>query len=315
MSFNDLKKNRSDSMQKLVAAAAKLNERSFENNAEEFWTPTRDKSGNGYAVIRFLPAAKGDDVPWVRFWDHGFKSATGKWYIEKSLTSIGQPDPLAECNSKLWNSGIDADKEVARARKRRLHYVANILVVTDKDNPANDGKVMKYKFGKKIFDKVMDSTAPKFADEAPLNPFDLWEGANFKLKIQTIEGFPNYDKSGFADASAVYNGDDAKLEKLYDSLKTLKDFSDPSKYKTYEELLKRLKFVIGEEEVVALLGSGTAAKLPKPSAPAPRASAAPVKDEDADEAPSLPTRAAPSTTVKADEEDAEDDAFFAKLAR
>lgn len=315
MSFADLKKSRSASMQKLVEAAAKMNERSFESNNEgEYWTPTRDKAGNGYAVLRFLPAAKGDDVPWVRFWDHGFKGPTGKWYIEKSLTSVGQPDPLAEMNSKLWNSGIDADKEVARSRKRRLHYVANVLVITDSANPANDGKVFRWKFGKKLFEKVMDATNPKFADEKPVNPFDLWEGANFKLKIQTVEGFPNYDKSSFAEPSALYNGDEAKLEKLYDSLKSLKDLTDPTKYKSYDELLKRLKFVVGEDEVNSILGG----KAPKAEAAAPAIrSSAPVKDEDEDEAPAVaPVRAAVKAPVVNDTaEDDDDDAFFAKLAR
>ncbi len=301
-------------MQKLVEAAAKMNERSFESNADEgvYWTPTRDKAGNGYAVIRLLPEAKGDDVPWVRFWDHGFKGPTGKWYIEKSRTSINEPDPLAELNSKLWNTGIEADKATARAQKRRLHHAANILVITDSANPQNDGKVFRWKFGKKLFEKIMDATNPKFADEAPLNPFDLWEGANFKLKIQTIEGFPNYDKSSFAEPSALYNGDDAKLEKLHSSLKSLKDLTDATKYKSYEELLKKLKFVLGEDEVNSILG--TKAPTAVASAPAHRAAA---PETDGPDVPAVRTqvKSAPAPVVESSDEDADDDAFFAKLAR
>jgi len=316
-SFADLKKSRSASMQKLVEAAAKMNERSFESRDEgEYWTPTRDKAGNGYAVIRLLPAAKGDDVPWVRFWDHGFKGPTGKWYIEKSRTSINEPDPLADLNSKLWNTGIEADKATARSQKRRLHHVANILVITDSANPANDGKCFRWKFGKKLFEKIMDATNPKFADEKPVNPFDLWEGANFKLKIQTVEGFPNYDKSSFAEPTALYNGDEAKLEKLYESLKSLKDLTDPTKYKSYDELLKKLKFVLGEDEVNAVLG--TKAPTAVASAPVTRSAPAPVKDEDEDDVPftapaKAPAKAAPVVESSSDDDD--DDAFFAKLAR
>ena len=178
MSFENLKRNR-DQISKLVQAAeaaggsAPAEKKNYGD--DRIWKPTVDKAGNGYAVLRFLPATEGVELPWVRYWDHGFKGPTGQWYIENSLTSIGQADPVGELNSRLWNSGIEADKETARRQKRRLHYVANVLVVSDPGNPSNEGKVMLYKFGKKIFEKIMDAMQPDFADEKPVNPFDMWE--------------------------------------------------------------------------------------------------------------------------------------------
>jgi hypothetical protein len=305
MSFKDLKKNRSASMEKLVEAAKKLNERSFESGNETFWTCQRDKAGNGYAVIRFLPAPEGESTPWVRFWDHGFKGPTGKWYIEKSLTSIDLDDPVSQINSALWNTGIESDKAIARDRKRRLHYVSNVLVVSDPANPGNEGKVMKFKFGKKIFDKIMDAMnpAPGF-DEDPLNPFDLWEGANFKLKVQTIENFPNYDKSSFAAPAALFDGDDKKLEELYSKLEPLSDFVNPEKYKKYDELVKKLRSVIGNDDVNRYLNLDTAAApLPQPVA--------------AREAPSRTADLPPEDEVVDPgfgvEDADEDDKFFARL--
>ena len=168
-------------------------------------------------------------------------------YIENSLTSIGQADPVGELNSRLWNSGIEADKETARRQKRRLHYVANVLVVSDPGNPSNEGKVMLYKFGKKIFEKIMDAMQPDFADEKPVNPFDMWEGADFKLKIRNVEGYRNYDKSEFTTPSALYDGDDSRLEDLYSKLHNLGEFTDPKNYKSYDELKAKLMRVLGEE--------------------------------------------------------------------
>ena len=199
MSFANLKKNR-DTISKLLDAAnatgGGTDKKSY--NDERLWKPTVDKAGNGYAVIRFLPAAEGQELPWVRYWDHGFKGPTGKWYIERSLTSIGLEDPVGELNSKLWNSGVDEDKETARKQKRRLHYVSNIQVISDPGNSANDGKVFMYQYGKKIFDKLMDAMQPQFADEEAYQPFDFWEGADFRIKIRQVEGYRNYDKSEFA---------------------------------------------------------------------------------------------------------------------
>ena len=194
-----------------------------------------------------MPATEGAELPWVRYWDHGFKGPTGLWYIENSLTSIGQSDPVGELNSRLWNTGNDSDKEKARAQKRRLHYVTNILVLQDPSNPANEGKVFLYKFGKKIFDKIMDSMQPEFADEEPVNPFDFWEGADFKLKIRNVEGYRNYDKSEFSSPSALYEGEDTRLETVYDQLHDLSEFTSPSNYKSYDDLKAKLMKVLGEE--------------------------------------------------------------------
>jgi len=249
MSFDKLKANRQSAIDKLVKAAEKVGGATKSYGDDRFWNPTVDKSGNGYAVIRFLPQREGEDLPWVRYWDHGFKGPTGRWYIENSLTSIGKDDPLAEINARLWNSGVESDKEIVRDRKRRLHYVSNILVVSDPGNPANEGKVMLFKYGKKIFDKIMDIMQPQFQDETPVNPFDFWEGANFKLKIRKVEGYRNYDKSEFDSPSQLFGGDEDLLKETYDGLHSLADFVDPKNYKSYEELKRKLIEVLGEEEV------------------------------------------------------------------
>jgi hypothetical protein len=248
MSFADLKKSRKSSMDKLIQAAEKAGGNATETKSygdDRIWKPTRDKSGNGYAVIRFLPAKEGEDLPWVRFWDHGFQGPTGQWYIEKSLTTLGQEDPVSKLNSKLWNSGHEEDKEVARKQKRRLHYVSNILVVSDPANPENEGKVMLYQYGKKIFDKIMDVMNPEFEDEDSMNPFDFWEGADFKIKIRKVEGWVNYDKSEFASPSALFDSNEDKLESVYNKLHSLQEFIDPSNFKTYAELEAKLERVLG----------------------------------------------------------------------
>jgi hypothetical protein len=249
MSFNTLKKNRQSAIDKLVKAAEAAGGATKSYGDDRLWNPTVDKSGNGYAVIRFLPQREGEDLPWVKYWDHGFKGPTGRWYIENSLTSIGKEDPLAECNARLWNSGNEKDKETVRLRKRRLHYVSNILVISDPGNPDNEGRVMLFKYGKKIFDKIMDLMQPQFQDETPVNPFDFWEGANFKLKIRNVEGYRNYDKSEFDKPSALFDGDDDRLKEIYDSLHSVSEFIDPKNYKSYDELKRKLIEVLGEEEV------------------------------------------------------------------
>jgi hypothetical protein len=246
MSFDSLKRNRTN-MSSLTKAAAAAGGGEKKNYADDrLWRPTVDKAGNGYAVFRFLPAPEGEDLPWVSYFDHGFKGPTGQWYIENSLTSIGQQDPVSEANTILWNSGREEDKAIARDRKRRLHYMSNIMIVSDPGNPDNEGKIFLFKYGKKIFDKVMDVMQPQFADETPLNPFDFWEGANFKLKIQQVAGYRNYDKSEFASTSAL-NDDDTKLESIYNELYKLSEFTDPANYKSYEELKVKLARVLGEE--------------------------------------------------------------------
>ena len=237
-------KNKRYSIDKLVAAAKEASGAGGGKQEDEnVWKPTVDKSGNGYAVIRFLPSDA--DVPWVRYWDHGFKGPTGKWYIEKSLTSIGQQDPLGEYNTKLWNSGSEDDRETVRKQKRRLHYVTNILVVADPSAPENEGKVFKYQFGKKIFDKIQDMMQPQFPGETPVDPFDLWSGADFQLKIRNVEGYRNYDRSEFSSVSALYDGDEVKLQAVLNQLHDLNEYVDPSNYKTYEQLQQRLSEVLG----------------------------------------------------------------------
>ena len=292
MSFSALKQNRVNDIANLVSAAESIGGGTQEKKSyadERFWKPTVDKAGNGYAVLRFLPAPTGEDLPWVRYWDHGFKGPTGLWYIENSLTSIGQPDPVGEMNSVLWNSGRDEDKATARERKRRLHYVTNIMVVSDPSNPASEGKVYLYKFGKKIFDKIMDVMQPAFQDETPVNPFDFWEGADFKLKIRQVEGYRNYDKSEFASASALHEGDDTKLEGVYNTLYSLQEFLDPKNYKSYAELKTKLSRVLGEEgapmstaESVSLDESAPIPSFPEQSQPEPQATSS-TSDSDEDD--------------------------------
>jgi hypothetical protein len=210
---------------------------------ERLWKPVMDKSGNGYAVIRFLPAVDGEDMPWAKVWNHAFQGPTGQWYIENSLTTLGQNDPVSEMNSAYWNSGIESDKEIARRQKRKLQYFANIYVVQDQANPQNEGKVMLYRFGKKIFDKCMEAMQPEFQDETAVNPFDFWEGANFKLKLRKVEGYWNYDKSEFSAPSALFDDDD-KLEEVWKKQYPLAEFTAASNFKSYDELKKRLETVL-----------------------------------------------------------------------
>lgn len=220
---------------------------SFSDTDDRFWQPVTDKSGNGYAVIRFLPPVDGEDVPWVRVFSHGFKGPTGSWYIENSLTTINQSDPVAEYNSKLWNSGIESDKDQARAQKRRLTFISNIQVIKDPANPENEGKVFLFKYGKKIFDKLNDAMNPKFEDETPLNPFDPVNGAPFKLKIRQVEGYRNYDKSEF-DAPSAITEDEKEWSRIEKSMSALSEFADPKNFKSYDELKSKLDRVLGLSE-------------------------------------------------------------------
>ena len=209
---------------------------------ERLWKPELDKSGNGYAVIRFLPAVEGEDMPWAKVWNHAFQGPTGQWYIENSLTTVGQKDPVSEHNTKLWNTGLESDKETARKQKRKLQYFSNIYVVSDSKHPENEGKVFLYRYGKKIFDKLMAAMQPEFEDETPINPFDFWEGANFKLKIRKVDGYWNYDKSEFETPSAL--GDDSVIESVWKKQYSLKEFTAPTNFKSYEELKTRLDAVL-----------------------------------------------------------------------
>ena len=257
MDFSKLKNSR-NSFEKLTKAVESINsnsENSGSKGDDRFWSPEVDKAGNGMAIIRFLPApaVDGDDaLPWVRIFDHGFQGPGG-WYIENSLTTLNQKDPVSEYNSILWNSGIEANKEIARKQKRRLHYIANVLIVSDPKNPENEGQIRLYKFGKKIFDKITEAMNPQFEDEEAINPFDFWGGANFKIKIRQVEGYRNYDKSEFDKPSAV-SSDDAELERIWKKEYSLKEFLDPKNFKPYDVLKAKL------DKVLALDGAAPVAK-------------------------------------------------------
>lgn len=307
MSFAALKTNRTD-LSKLVEAASSgpgEQTKTDNRNDERFWQPTRDKAGNGYAVVRFLPGDAEAPTPWVRYWDHFFKGPTGQWYVEKSLTSIGQADPLSESNSKLWNEdGSEEAKRIVRERKRNLRYIANVLIVSDPSAPENEGQVKLYRFGKKIFDKIMDSMQPQFPDEAPVNPFDMWNGADFTIKIRKVEGYPNYDASSFKSPAQIA-GDDSELEAIYNKQHDCTEWTDPKNYKTYDELKSRLALVLGESaprtvrEEVSL---DTSTPYVSPQATAP-AAVAPM---------AAPAPMATAENTALDEDDTM--SYFAKLA-
>ena len=290
MSFANLKKQ-SGNLDKLAKAIEQLNSSENSNDKDNFWKPEVDKAGNGYAVIRFLPAPEvdGDEgLPWVKVFDHGFQGPGG-WYIENSLTTLGQKDPVSEYNSQLWNSGIEANKEIARKQKRRLSYIANIYVVEDPKNPDNEGKVFLFKFGKKIFDKINEAMNPQFEDEKAINPFDLWAGADFKLKIRNVEGYRNYDKSEFASVGTLGDYSDDELEKIWKKEHSLKEFLDPSKFKSYDELKARLDKVLGVDG----------------SAPKPRTTVEQIKEQ--------ARKPAPVATAEVGTDDDDMD-YFRKLA-
>lgn len=303
--FASLKKS-SDSLNRLAKEIEKINTPATSNEREEdtrFWKLERDKSGNGAAVIRFLPppAVDGEDaLPWVRYFDHGFKGPTGKWYIENSLTTLNQKDPVSEYNSELWgDSSIKDDsyrrteRKQARDQKRRLHYVSNILVVSDPKHPENEGKVFLFKYGKKIFDKITLAMNPEFEGDKPVNPFDMWKGANFKLRIRTVDGYPNYDQSVWDNTSAIEGSDD-ELEKIWKSEYSLKEFVDPKNFKSYDQLKKRLEEVLG----------ATAGGASKPASK-------PVSTDD-DEVPFK--AAAQRKSVEVAEDEDEDLSYFKALA-
>jgi hypothetical protein len=297
MSLANLKKGSSlDKLKKAVEQSSGGNS-GGKSADDRFWQPEVDAAGNGYAVIRFLdtPAVDGEDgLPWIQIWNHGFQGPGG-WYIENSLTTLGKADPVGELNTQLWSTGIEANKEIARKQKRKLTYIANVLVITDSKRPQNEGKIFLYKFGKKIFEKIKGKLEPEFQDETPLNPFDFWKGANFKIKIRNQDGYRNYDRSEFEPASALFEGDDAKIEKVWKNAYSLKEFVDPKNFKSYDELKAKLNKVLG--------AGGTAA-----------ATAKKIDDEQSD-APA--PRSAPAKKVTAESVSLSDDddmAFFEKLA-
>ena len=288
-SFADLKRSSKSTYDKLIEETNKLqsNNNQGKGGADtRFWQPEVDKAGNGMAIIRFLPAPKGEDIPWVRLFTHGFQGPGG-WYIENSLTTINEQDPVGEYNSTLWNRGDEAGKEQARKQKRRLGYIANIYVVEDSKHPENNGKVFLYKFGKKIFDKINESMSPEFEDESPVNPFDFWEGANFRMKIRNVEGYRNYDKSEF-DSPSLLSEDDDVMEKVWSSEYSLQEFVDRKNFKSYAELQTRLNRVLGATAV-----SSTASEIeddvlesseaPVAAAPQAKEESAPWSDESSDD--------------------------------
>jgi hypothetical protein len=247
--FSDLKKNRMSKLETLVKQSEKLNEKvSYVD--ERIWKCERDNNGNGYAVIRFLPECKGEASDYVTMFTHGFKGPGG-WYIENCLTTPvpGSPrgfeDPVSKANTALWNSGIESDKSIARERKRKQSFYSNILVIEDSANKENEGKVFLFRYGKKIFDKCQSVLKPEFADEVGFNPYDFWDGANFKIKIRQVDGYANYDKSEFCDPTALFDGDDEKIKSTWESQYSLDDLITPDKFKSYQELDARFKTVIG----------------------------------------------------------------------
>ena len=284
MSLAALKKQ--NSLDSLLGAAQKESapqeKKSYVD--ERLWKPVMDKSGNGYAVIRFLPAPEGEDMPWAKVWNHAFQGPTGQWYIENSLTTVGQNDPVSEYNSKLWNSGVESDKEIARKQKRKLQYYSNIYVVKDPANPQNEGKVFLYRYGKKIFDKIMEAMQPAFQDETAVNPFDFWEGADFKLKLRKVDGYWNYDKSEFAEPSALFDNDE-EIEALWKTEYSLADFTAASNFKSYDELKTRLDAVLAGTVTVGkaedIMEDAPVAEPKVDTVPAPKPT---VSDDDDDDA-------------------------------
>ena len=265
MSFSDLKE-KAGNFEKLQAELEKVNNPVTSFADDRFWKPDLDKSGNGYAVIRFLPQPSGEDLPWCKIWSHAF-NGPGGWYIENSLTTLQKKDPVSEYNTELWNSGVEANKDVARKQKRILKYYSNVLVVSDPKHPENEGKVFLYRFGKKIFDKISEVMNPQFDDESPMNPFDFWEGSNFKLKVRKVDGFWNYDKSEFEAAAALLEGNDTQLEEVYGKLYSLKQFLTEENFKSYDELKEKFNRVVTGSSVTGTVEKFTAQKKPVETAP------------------------------------------------
>jgi len=301
MDFESLKTSSSnfDKLTKALEQNLKPEDQSNKNKYQDdrLWKIEMDKTGNGYAVIRFLPASNGEDMPWQRVWSHAFQDKGG-WYIENSLTTLGQKDPVSEENTRLWNTGVDSDKEIARKRKRKLSYYANILVVSDPKYPENEGRVALFKFGKKIFDKITEAMQPAFEDEQPINPFDFWKGANFKLKLRKVDGYWNYDKSEFEGVSPVKSNDD-EIKAIWEKQYPLKPFVAADNFKTYDELKEKLNRVISGARSTDTVEM---ADLP------PAQSAAPVKSAEV----AQPKASEMAEAVVGDEDDTLD--YFSKLA-
>ena len=292
MSFKDLKKQ--SKLGSLTAKLVKEVEKMNNNGAsgdERTWKLDVDKSGNGYAVIRFLPAPEGEDLPFVKLYSHAFQGPGG-WYIENSLTTLGGKDPVSEYNTQLWNNGTDAGKETARKQKRKLTYMSNIYVVKDPTNPENEGKVFLFKYGKKIFDKLTAAMQPEFEDEEAIDPFDFWQGANFKLKAKNVAGYRNYDSSEFTAVTPLLDDDDA-LEAVWKKENSLKEFVDADQFKSYDDLKKRLEYVLGSKRPTSTIEE---------------------EDTDRGAAEELVTAAVSTTPSSVNEDDDDALSYFQKLA-
>ena len=298
MDIQTLRKMRNQDFSKIAGEFDKIsNPQSGEKKSyddDRFWRLEGDKAGNGTATLRFLPRVEGDELPWVRIFSHGFQGPTGKWYIENSLTTLGENDPVGELNTQLWNSGSDANKEIARKQKRKLSFIANILVVSDPKHPENEGKVFLFKFGKKIFDKIMDKARPTFEDEKPVNVFDFWEGANFKLRMRKKDGYANYDESVFSEPAPV--GDDEFIVQVAQAQHKLSEFVDRKNFKSYDELKKKLNEVLSGDSY------------------APKSAAQMAEDDEpVASAPSIKSKPAPKMAEVDDDEDVM--SYFQKIAQ
>jgi hypothetical protein len=295
MDIQALRKMRNSDFSKIAGEFEKIANPQTETKSyvdDRFWRLEGDKAGNGTATLRFLPRVEGDELPWVRIFSHGFQGPTGKWYIENSLTTLGENDPVGELNTQLWNSGSEANKEIARKQKRKLSFIANVMIVSDPKHPENEGKVFLFKFGKKIFDKIMDKARPTFEDEKPVNVFDLWEGANFKLRMRKKDGYANYDESAFMEPAAVSEDEDQLLRVVNSQVK-LTEFLDRKNFKSYDELKKKLNEVLSGDSFASKSAAEIAesedrpvraASAPASSAPAfvPKASKPAPMDDDED---------------------------------
>jgi hypothetical protein len=302
MDIQTLRKMRNSDFGSIANAFEKIANPQTESksyNDDRMWRLEGDKAGNGTATIRFLPRVEGDELPWVRIFSHGFQGPTGKWYIENSLTTLGENDPVGELNTQLWNSGSEANKEIARKQKRKLAFICNILVVSDPKHPENEGKVFLFKFGKKIFDKIMDKARPTFEDEKPVNVFDFWEGANFKLRMRKKDGYANYDESAFMEPSVITDDED-RLLSIANAQHKLSEFLDRKNFKSYDELKKKLNDVLSGDSYVAK-------------------SAAQMVDEDdepaAAPAPSIKSKPAPAPKAVSNDDDDDVLSYFQKIAK
>ena len=307
MDIQALRKMRNQDFSKIAGEFEKIANPQTESKSyvdDRFWRLEGDKAGNGTATLRFLPRVEGDELPWVRIFSHGFQGPTGKWYIENSLTTLGENDPVGELNTQLWNSGSEANKEIARKQKRKLSFIANVLIVSDPKHPENEGQVKLFKFGKKIFDKIMDKARPTFEDEKPVNVFDLWEGANFKLRMRKKDGYANYDESLFTEPVAV-SEDEEELLRIVNAQHKLSEFTDRKNFKSYDELKKKLSEVLSGDSFASKSAAEIAEEEDRPVRAAPE----PTKSVAAPVQKAKPT----PTSVEDDDEDVM--AYFEKIAQ